>query len=173
MSNFMDADSLALTPAEAGAKLAELTTAHRGPPSQDPKDMLDRRIADPSFNAKLLAGDAEARAEWQRLTVAAADADPIEAAMTGALPDMPDGDLLVMKNTAEMLRELGISDGVVREVLSEATYTQAEHDATKIWLKQHEADEEWCAKLKAGDIEAKKQFMLASIILSSPIRKAA
>jgi len=168
-----DDDISTLTPEQASARLAELAAAHRGPPSTDPKDVLDRRIADPAFGAKLKAGDTEARAEFQRLTVAAAEANPIEAAMTGALPEMPDSDLLLMANTTGMLRDIGISDDVIRETLTGHEVTQAEHDATNRWLKQHEADKEWCKKLRAGDIEAKQKFMLASIILSSSIKKAA
>ena len=168
-----DDDISTLTPEQASARLTELAAAHRGPPSQDPKDVLDRRIADPAFGAKLKAGDVEARAEWQRLTTAAADANPVEAAMSGQLPEMPDSDLRLMANTAGMLRDIGIRDEVIRETLQDHEVTQADHDATRIWLKQHEADKEWCKKLRAGDIEAKQRFMLASIILSSSIKKAA
>ena len=165
-----DIDVSMLTPAQAAEKLAEMTVAYRGTPSEDAAAKLERFTQDRGKGQKLQAGDVETRREFDELVKAAADANPIEAAMTGKLPELPTGEQVLMKNTAGMLKEFGIRDEVIRETLSGQPVTQAEHDATKIWRDQHLADKEYVKKWLNGDIEARKEMMLASIILSSKIR---
>ena len=49
--------------------------------------------------------------------------------------------------------------------------TQAEHDAAKRWKADRMGDKEWREKFLAGDAVAKREKMLADIILSSPIKQ--
>ena len=143
------------TAAEASARLAKLEV-------------------DPQWTAKLKGGDPAIKKQWNDLTLLAAKGgDDVDRAMSGALPDIPEGGLKLMADVAAFLRDAGIRDEVIRETLSDDGVTQAEHDATQIWLNSHLGDREWVKRLKSGDIEAKQKFILSQIILSSSIKDKA
>ena len=129
------------------------------------------------WGGRLLAGDAAATKEWKDLTALAAGGNPVEAAMAGVVPGLndaggmlPGGDDLVMAGVVEHLRERGISDGAIRELLNDDKVAQWEHDAAKRWKDEHMSDREWTKKWRAGDALAAKEMILADIILNSEIK---
>jgi hypothetical protein len=141
--------------AEASARLATLTN-------------------DKAWGDKLLASDPAATKEFKILTAMVAEGgDHVDRALSGALPDVPDSDLKTMAGTADMLRELGIKPDVVRQTLENHEVTQAEYDATKAWQARTMKDQFWVKAYLEGDPDAARQMMLASIILSSPIKSGA
>jgi hypothetical protein len=70
-----------LSPAEATAKLAELTTAYRGTSAEQPMDATAARARigalsrDEKYYDRLMRGNTEARAEWDRLNQLIANDD--------------------------------------------------------------------------------------------------
>jgi len=75
--------------------------------------------------------------------------------------------------TAEMLRELGASEGVIRQTLNNDPVTQQEHDAVARLKRAKMADAEWSKKLFAGDRSVRLEMVLADIVLSSRIKSEA
>jgi hypothetical protein len=152
------------------------TLAPPAPPAnaQEARTQLDALIADTDRGAKLLAGDPALAKEFKILTAMVAEGgDQVDRAMTGALPDLPDSELKAMAGTADMLRELGIKPEVVRQTLENHSVTQAEFDATKAWQARSMKDQAFVKAYLEGDPDAARQMMLASIILSSPIKSDA
>jgi hypothetical protein len=130
--------------------------------------------ADKAWAQRFYSGDIAAQKEFEDLNIMIAEGgDKIDRAMSGVLPDLPDGDLKQMAGLAEMLRDIGIRDDLVRQTLSGQEVTQAEYDATKRWHDQHMRDQEFTKKWLAGDPEVAKQMTLAHIILSSEIKQVA
>lgn len=78
-----------------------------------------------------------------------------------------------MAGTAAMLREIGVTPEVIRQTLEGHEVTQAEYDATKAWQARAMRDQFFVKAYLDGDPDAAKQMMLASIILSSPIKSGA
>jgi hypothetical protein len=135
---------------------------------------LDALIADKDRGAKLLAGDPAITKEFHDLTKMVAEGgDHVDRAMAGVLPDVPDSDLKTMAGTADMLRTLGIEPEAIRQTLENREVTLAEFDATKAWLARSMKDQFWVKSYLENDPAAAKQMMLASIILSSPIKSGA
>jgi hypothetical protein len=121
-----------------------------------------------------LASDPAATKEFHSLTQMVAEGgDHIERALAGVLPDVPDSDLKTMAGTADMLRTLGIEPEVIRQTLENREVTQAEFDATKAWQTRSMKDQFFVKAYLEGDPDAARQMMLASVILSSPIKSEA
>jgi hypothetical protein len=141
--------------AEASARLATLTN-------------------DKAWGDKLFASDPAATKEFHDLTKMVAEGgDHIDRAMAGVLPDVPDSDLKHMSGIADMLAALNIRPEVIRETLEQREITQAEHDATKAWLARAHRNQAWVKAYLEGSPDAAREAMLASIILSSPIKSGA
>jgi hypothetical protein len=140
--------------------------------SQEARTRLDALIADKDWGAKALAGDLAANRELRELTTMAArdDGAGVDVAMLGNANQMPTTELQVMAHAAASMREVGIREEIIRDALSGKAMTQAEVDLTKAWQTRHFADPEWSKRFLAGGAEERQQFMLCSIILSSPIK---
>jgi hypothetical protein len=72
-----------------------------------------------------------------------------------------------------MLREIGISDPAIRQVLTDYEVSAAEHAMTAKWKADHMRSQEWTAKFLAGDGDAVRDMTNANIVLSSRIKPAA
>jgi len=112
--------------------------------SQEARAVLDTRIADKDWGAKLLSGDAEARREYSELRAKADAPDPadaVAAAMAGIEQDGPfqDSSHVLMVNMTNMFRELGISDPTIKQTLEGYEVSQEEHDVVaRIQGRSHE-----------------------------------
>ncbi len=99
------ADISAMSPEEATTALAELNSAFRGPPSENAHAQFKAKMGDKAFRESYLRGDGPAVREFTDLQARAmAEADPVEAALSNRLPDMPSSDLRLMANFADHLR---------------------------------------------------------------------
>lgn len=159
MSNENDAGAPPATAAEATARLAELGS-------------------DPAWRDSFLAGSAEKGREFRELTALVSSGKPdekIEAAMIGLTPPggMSDYDLTQMTETVAHLRGSGIEDAVIKSALKGDPISREEFRLAEAWRDAHMRDTGWARKLFDGDVEAKRQLGLVSIILSSPIKDAA
>jgi hypothetical protein len=164
------AEIFAMTPEQAAAKLAEMTTVYRNDQAVDP---LHQKYADPAWRTRLELGSPEARAEFDRLVVARASADPVQAAMTGMLPERATSELRLMESTASFLRDIGVRDEVVKQTLSADKVSRAEYETVKNWRADALKNDEWTKKLLAGDREAQRQLVLANIVLTAEISEDA
>ena len=136
-------------------------------------------MADPAWGKRLMESDAATVAEWRDLTALAADADPVEAAMAGAVPGLndqtgmlPDAGTRVMADAASHLRGKGIPDGAIRQLLSDQEVTQQEYDAVKQWKAERTSDAAYTKRWLSGDALAAKEMILADIVLNSKIKGA-
>jgi hypothetical protein len=136
------------TPVAAAAKLKELE--------------INREWGD-----RLQRGDAETNAEFKRLTELAASGDPIDSIMEGIVPNTVELDetnggkarARDMVTAAADMRERGIPDQMIREVLSDVRPTLEQHQMGKENQRRRFADAEWVERLKAGDPLAAAEFL--------------
>jgi hypothetical protein len=67
------------------------------------------------------------------------------------------------------LREAGIPDDVIKQVLTDAPVSRFEHAAVEQLQRERMNTPEWRAKLMAGDFQTKREATLMSIVLASRI----
>jgi hypothetical protein len=67
------------------------------------------------------------------------------------------------------LREAGVSDDVIRQVLEDRPVSRAERALTEQLLRERMGDAEWRQKLMSGDYAVKRENLLMSVILSSRV----
>jgi|SRR6185437_128602 len=175
-----------LTPEQATAKLAELTAAFHGTPDKpttpaEAKARLDALSKDPKWRGDYLAGNGEARREFGSLTEMVARAESrIDEVMngTGPAPMMevttPEHPFTTaeLRSAVDGLREIGLGDDVIRQVLEDYEVSPEERRAVENLRRDRMADAEWTKKLLAGDHKAKRELTLMSIVLSSKVRGA-
>jgi hypothetical protein len=174
-------DVYALTPEQAGAKLAAREVARvastAAPLVEKPgnhveaRTRLDALKANPDWSTKFLSGDVTARDEYDSLNKLIATADPVDLAMSGTVPDghVDSGRIPLRDQAAAVvsLRDIGISEDAIRQVLSDQNVDPREIVLAERWKKQHMGDAAWVSKLMAGDIDARRELTLANIITSS------
>jgi hypothetical protein len=178
-------DSQLATPAE---KLAEMQAAYES----SPQVRLDRAKAelaqlenDPFHANKVLTSHAAqsdvarlksqiALAEADFAKAAAAELDPVDLAIVGAIPDGwtesgPGAWLRDMVEAVPVLRDAGLRDAAIRQILSDQRVSQREYNAVTRLQKQRMADPTWCAKLLANDYATVRESLLISAVLAAEI----
>jgi hypothetical protein len=160
-------DVTATTPAPAPAATPTVPT------TASPADAAARLASlrsDSAWGAKLIANDAATVKEFNDLAKQACAGNDLDLMILSA-PDLPDinidGQLSPKKVAGEIgsLRESGLSDDVIRELLSDRVPTPQEIDATKRFKAMRHGDEAWVKKFLAGDYEAGREAKLMSMIL--------
>jgi hypothetical protein len=153
-------------------------TQQPAPPATaaEARAVLDTRIADKDWGAKLLAGDAAAGREFHELQAKADSPDrsaKVDLAMSGAdLGFLADSSVVQMMHMAGLLRETGFNELQVRETLSDREASQAEVEMARTWKAQNLKSKEFQTRWLSGDPEAVRQMLVANIILTSPLKKA-
>ncbi|KRR22635.1 hypothetical protein CQ14_30985 [Bradyrhizobium lablabi] len=101
------------------------------------------------------------------------DNPDVDKAMAGLLDDAPvqRSGHMQMIGVAQMLREAGVRDEVIRETLTGKAVTQAEYDAVARLKAERLRDHAWTKEFLAGNGEHKRAMTLMNIVLSSPIKK--
>ncbi len=134
--------------------------------------VLDTRIADKSWGAKLIGGDVATNTEYRALRALVDSPDPtdkVELAMSGAdLGFLADSSIVQMTHVADMLRDAGFNELQVRETLSGRPASQAEVDMANQWKAENLKSKEFQARLMSGEPDAVRQLLVANVILSSP-----
>jgi hypothetical protein len=136
------------TPVAAAAKLKELE--------------MNRE-----WGERLARGDDATRREFEQLTSLAASGDPLDAIMKGIAPNTVEIDetgggkvrARDMVTAVADMREKGIPDRMIREVLSDVKPTLEQHQMGKENQRRRFADAEWVERLKAGDPLAAAEFL--------------
>jgi hypothetical protein len=164
-------DPFSLTTEQASDALANMAKEFRGAPSKDAKDVLQQNYNWDAWRDKLHAGDGAIRQEFDRLAKEAAEANPVEAILGGISPEVASSEHRLMEHTASTLREIGIRDEIIKDVIAGThTVTKEEWALTVQWKKDHMEDPEWSKSLLSGNAKARRELTLATIILNGGIR---
>jgi hypothetical protein len=136
---------------------------------------LDALKANPDWTGKLMAGGSAELKEFQGLHELLSRGDHIDLALAGEF--MPGGmqtpEHLQNMGATSMLREAGVRDEVIRDVLAGThTVTKEEFAKVKQFKADRMSDKEWSKRLLAGDSEATRQFHLMNIVLTGDIKAA-
>jgi hypothetical protein len=140
-----------LTPAEAASKLATLRT-------------------DNAWGDRVLKGDPGALKELRDLSQIISTGSDLDVLILTA-QDAPDlnieGKLSPKKVAGEIpaLRESGLSDDVIKELLSGRESTPQEVDAVKRFKALRHGSPEWVDRFLKGDHDAVRESRLMSIVL--------
>jgi hypothetical protein len=164
-----------MTAQQAGEKLAAMKAAYdakSAPPADAPATIADK-LADPAFRDAYLAGATQQRTEIANLIAgkvdAAGTAAIVDAALAGSLPT---SGLLNSKNgispqnlisAAQKFREIGVSDGALRELLTGAKTDKATYDKVERLRTELLRDPEWKEKWLKGDEQCRLQAALFAI----------
>jgi hypothetical protein len=170
---------LSLSPQEATAKLGELSAAVAPPaPPIDPQNATDARrrmdvlIADREWGARFFAGHMAERKEFQALQDRIAAGDSVS--IWGAAPPGSEFDFSsedkpsqhVLNETVKMYRDAGVGDGAIAQALKGTPESAEAVAAVRVFHNQKMSDPEWRTKLLSGDVTAKREFYLMSIVLA-------
>jgi hypothetical protein len=133
---------------------------------------LAARMGDKDWTGKFLSGNGPEVAEYQKLAeIAVKSDDKITLAMAGQYLPVNDSDHLVMMATAAGLREQGIDNDVIRQVLSGGAVTQQEFDAAAKIKAKLMGNSDFSKRYLAGESEAVQQMTLLQIVTSSEVKK--
>jgi hypothetical protein len=137
------------------------------------RTQLDARLADKEWGERLTGGDVNANREFCDLTAMAArdDSSTVAAAMSGNIGDMPDSSVKLMANTADMLREIGVSEGVIEQTLRGDAVSAQEFKLVEAHKARLMKDPVFLKNYLGGDPEARQQMVLCNIVLTSEIKK--
>jgi hypothetical protein len=179
-------DPWSLTPAEAGAKLAEMQNAANPPPplipqdAQDARATLERLSRDKSWADALFNGNVATRKQFDELVAKAASGDTVGDAVAGIVePAVPlfettaNGELprRHVEGTIAALRDAGLSDGAIEQAVNLPPISRTEFMAAQAFQTKLHGTAEWKNKLLSGDYEATRQHNLLCVLLSSPIKE--
>lgn len=177
------------SPEQATAQLAQMKADFdRQPPLPDPAPTptspeklaaahhrLEALKATPEWADKLLKNDAAARGEFEVLTKTISEGSKADLALLGILPDNyievdnAGASLRDQISAIPQLREAGLGNDVIQQVLTDQPVSRAEY--LMVQQLQHERmnTPEWRARLAAGDFATKRESLLMSVVLSSKI----
>jgi hypothetical protein len=127
--------------------------------------------ADPVFTEALMRGDPAKVKEFHSLHEMISKGDDVDVAMSGTLPSMPNSDLREMAGTADMLRSMGFTDLMIRETLSGKEASEVDVALAKKWKADNFSNADYLKRLFSGDVQARRELLVANIILNSPLKK--
>ena len=131
---------------------------------------LSTLTANPEWGQKYLAGHVATVKEFNDLTALVANADTAAEALAGKFT-LPSADTHVLGVGVEQLRQVGLTDDVIKSVVDGAPVSQKEQDAVKRLMASKQSDKGWVEKLLNGDAATKKEFTLMSIVLSAELKR--
>ena len=191
IAGLLNPGTFGMSPEAATAALARMTAelAQAPPtvadPAPKPEDRtkaaearlkLDALKTDPEWGRKYLAGDAATRKTFDELTVAIAaggggDAD---LALLGHHPDghIDSGNGATLRDmiaAVPELREAGVPDDVIKQVLEDRPVSGTERAMTEQLPRERMGNAEWRQALMSGDFAAKRENLLMSVILASRV----
>lgn len=151
-----------------------LPVAPLAPPANavEARSRLDARIADKDWGAKLMSGDAGTRREYDDLSAQAerSDDSKVTAAMSGNIGEMPNSDVKIMAETANYLRQIGIAEPAILQVLKGEGVSEQEFRLAEAWKVRQMKSPEFSKALFAGEPEALQKLTACNIILSGGVK---
>jgi hypothetical protein len=145
------------TAAAAATKLAELRS-------------------NPAWGAKVLAQDPSTLSEFHSLAKLVAQSDPIDIVMSGEAAGLPNTgfngqpSLAATAKEIPALREAGLSDGVIRELLEGRESTTEELSAVRKFQAMRHSDKSWVDRYLKGDFDAVREARLIAAVVSGAPR---
>ena len=133
---------------------------------------LDTLAKNSDWASGVLTGSGPHVREFQELVAKKSGGDKLDQILTGTIEPplfetvMP-GELStrnVMTSVAD-LREIGLEDATIRQVVEGKPVSRAEHDAVKALKADRLSDKEWRAKFLAGDRAAVRDMALMNIVI--------
>lgn len=135
---------------------------------------LDILSADAAWSAKVLAGHGPAVREFQDLVAKKSGGDKLDQIIAGTAEVPPfetvmGGELSTHNQmlTAGDLRDVGLSDGAIRQVFENKPVSRAEYDAVKRLHGDRLKDADWTKKLLGGDKVAHRDLLLMQVVLNA------
>ena len=187
MTELTNAQIFALTPEQATVHLGEMTVQYAAaniPPApavpgnaMEARARLTELSKDPNWSQRFLNSDLGARKEFDGLVSQIEAGDDVELAMANLLPlgrvdSGPGAPLREQAAAVPKLREMGINDDTIRQLLSDAPISAKEQQMVKHLHAQRFSDKEWVGKLMANNWDARREFTLMSIVLASTVDPA-
>jgi hypothetical protein len=128
---------------------------------------LNALVANKAWGQKYLNGDVEARRQFDELTTKIAADDPLESVMAGVQPNTIDVDetggararFVDQIAAVADLRERGIPDQAIRDLLSDLRPTREQHEMAKRFNARNFNNPEWVQRLLDGDPRANQDFI--------------
>lgn len=186
MSESPPMDIATLSPAEATAKLAEMTAAASPPPplapttATDARRRLDALSGDKAWGKLFLSGDMTARREFADLSAMVAAGDDVADAIDGKAPPPQfettfggEQPRRVVNEVIADMREAGLSDAAIGEAIRGDPISKQEVEQVRQMQRMRLGDPDWCKRLLAGDYAARREHILMSIVLTAPIKQEA
>jgi hypothetical protein len=158
---------------QVAAKLKQLSVDYHRKYDAPKSQLADRYEGNQPRIDRLFNGDRAEGQKFSGLLREKIEASPVEAAMEGTIGDVPSSDLRQMAVGAGWLRNIGVSEGAIKEMLSGRQAPPEEYEAVKRWKSDALRNPEWTKKLLSGDQEAQRQLVLANIVLTNGVLEAA
>jgi len=191
IAGLLNPGAFGMSPEAATAALSRMTgeylnapapVAAPGPNPEDRTKAAEARVklealkADPKWGKQYLAGDVATRKTFEELTeaVAAGGGGDADLALLGHHPDghIDSGNgatLRDMISAVPELREAGVPDDVIKQVLEDRPVSRTERAMTEQLLRERMGNAEWRQKLMSGDYAVKRENLLVSVILASRV----
>jgi hypothetical protein len=172
-------DVWSFSPKEAASQLAAMKLAFDGPPPtatpstpREARQRLDALGRDVEWQQRHANGELAAKDEFVALTtMAASDKDPVAGLLRGEIPPNETrvgpgyATLREMASVVPGLREDGLTDEQISELLNDKEFSPQEVEAVrKLQIELH-GTPTWVAKLLSGDAGARREQLLMSMVL--------
>jgi len=176
-------DISSMTPTDAGAKLAvmkaefDASQATAAAPAGSPHAAIQQLGAlqgNDAWRGKFFAGDIEARRQFAELTERIAAIPVVDLGMAGVKPigwinTDPGAHLEDLIAAVPDLRERGLGDTAIREVLTDQKFSAQQHADASAWKQRVLKDEFFVRLYVSGDADAMRQMTVANAILASEV----
>ena len=136
--------------------------------------VLDARIADKEFGAKVFAGDAAALRELRDLTgkVAGGGDDVVAAAVTGSVQTaLPNSAERIMAGTADLMREIGFTPQAIAATISGQPVTTELFEKAKAFKAGAMKNPDFITRYLGNDPDARRLMFEANAILTLPVKQ--
>ena len=160
-------------------EIAALTANTTAPtPAQEATEQLNALTQDKAWGAKLLAGDVATTRQYNALVEKSASAeDRIQAAIDGKssplMFETTDDERPMssrdLATAVSWMRDDGLSDKTIKRALTDGAIPAEEQRQAKITLSNLMGNKEWAAKLFAGDVSTRRDFVLLSLQANSRV----
>ena len=144
--------------------------------------VLDARLADKDWGARLLNGDVAAKRELDDLHVkiTAGGDDVVASVFSGSalVNKNPNGlglpsEIREMAVAVEHFRELGIADGIAEQFLRGERVSKEEYAKVEAWKRTVMSSKDFVDRFMSGDLEARQKMTIANSVLVNGVKESA
>jgi hypothetical protein len=159
-------------PADIAAALAIKAPSVPAATPAEARSRLDTLTKDTAWSDRFLAGDPQARKDFEELTAKASEEHDVTNPSDAPFQTTANGELppRAVASWVSGMRELGVPDGAISEVLEGKTFSAEQVATAEHWKARQLRDPIWCAAYLAGDVECQRQMFCANAIITSARR---